>query len=443
MYNNIYNEEKVSNFSLPKDKYSICRLLFFLLGVCMYLPLTFLSGANNFWLHKFRNVTDTTNSAENRTTLQINYSSVNLSVSTVCNLVFGVFNITLSHRIKILHRVFVGLIIETFVFFIYTISVEINTDNVQLLYFIFVIASYGVLSATNTVVISAGNNYFTRFPVAYMYITQLGQGSAGLIGNLLNIFSISVFHSDIEKATLLYFIIGSVIYLSTVILFSIERRTEFFQHWSHAVREETDKKWHSIKEIKNVIYKIRDLLIILGIILINLITTNVSVMPLVVSELDDTDSVWASKLIFLNWLCFSFISTLLETYFSPVLTYLLYNVCNLIGRLVCVGVKNKLSETTYFRILNLGLIVVVPFIWLCNAQPKHHIPLLFPHDYQYAILMVVNGLLSGFALLYALDLIKLKTDKSNSDLAFTFYGFYINIIEAVLSPIGILLVNFL
>ncbi|KAL1509595.1 hypothetical protein ABEB36_004306 [Hypothenemus hampei] len=419
------SEEKLPNFSLPKDKYSACRVLFFLLGICMFLPITFFAAANNFWFYKFRNITDPTNSAENRTKLQINYSTVNLIVSTVCNLMFGIFNVTLAHRIKILHRIFVGLIIETCIFFIYTISVEINTDNAQLLYFIFVIASYGVLSATNTVVLIAGSNYFTRFPSEYMYLCQYGQGSAGLIGNLLNIFSISVFQNDIEKATLLYFIIGSVIFVITVILFSIERRSEFFHYYSNSVREATDKKWHTLKEIKDVTYKIRLPLSMLSLFMINITTTSASVMPLVVSELDDTDSVWA------------------KTYFNPVLTYLLANFCALIGRIVGVGVKNIFSEKAIFGVVILDLLIVVPFIWLCNAQPRHHLPLLFPHDYQYGIQTAVHGFFNGFILLYALELIKRKTDKTNADLAFTLFGFFMNTIEILISPLGIFLVNFL
>lgn len=35
---------------------------------------------------------------------------------------------------------------------------------------------------------------------------------------------------------------------------------------------------------------------------------------------------------------------------------------------------------------------------LCNAQPRKNLPVIFPHDYQYILIMTVFSLTNGYLL---------------------------------------------
>ncbi|OWR44105.1 equilibrative nucleoside transporter 1 [Danaus plexippus plexippus] len=41
-------------------------------------------------------------------------------------------------------------------------------------------------------------------------------------------------------------------------------------------------------------------------------------------------------------------------------------------------------------------VVGVPLLMLCNAQPRQHLPVLFPWDYQYITIMIVFAFTNGY-----------------------------------------------
>lgn len=42
------------------------------------------------------------------------------------------------------------------------------------------------------------------------------------------------------------------------------------------------------------------------------------------------------------------------------------------------------------------MIVLIPLIFFCNAQPRNYLSVLFPHDYQYILILGVFTFTNGY-----------------------------------------------
>uniref|UniRef100_A0AAR5P749 Equilibrative nucleoside transporter 3 n=1 Tax=Dendroctonus ponderosae TaxID=77166 RepID=A0AAR5P749_DENPD len=422
IYEDKKHGEKPPKVPVPKDKYLICHIVFFLIGVSHFLPISFLAAANNFWLYKFKDPLDENTSAENRTTLQTYFASATLIANTVPAFIFGLFNIIGGQKFKITNRFLLTLGIELMVFTLITISATINTDNHQL-YFGLVLLGYCTLTAANTVNIVASMMLFPRFPHKYMNTCLAGEGSVGILGNLLNIISISIFKDDVTNSTLLYFIIGTAILCCTWVLTFFTMKSEFFIHSIQSLPEDVNKTMPGKKQIIEVFSKIKFAVVLFAIFVTSYAATHTAVTALVVSE--QTDTTWSTN------------------YFSPVMTFFLSDVCMLAGRLMASAITIDIPEGPFLLVSVVRTLVLVPLIWLCNAQPRNHLPVLFPHDYQYGIILATFMLTSGLILNMSILVVPKKVSKEDADVAYTLIGLIINTLQALTSPIGLVIVNVL
>ncbi|XP_066257138.1 equilibrative nucleoside transporter 3-like isoform X2 [Euwallacea similis] len=305
---------------------------------------------------------------------------------------------------------------------ILAISAVVNTDNVQLLYFIGVLFAYGVLSGENTVNLLASAKLYVRFPRKYMKTCLLGQSTGGVIGDILNIISVAIF-KDLVKSTLLYFIIACVAISLTMMLFGLLLRSEFFKESLESIPENVDKKMHSIQELRHLLYKIKYPTIILLYFMLTTEITHTSVTSLIVSEQHEDKTIWA------------------ENYFSPVMTFLLSDTFQLLGRLYLTFYSFHMPEKVFYVVGSIRMALLVPFIWMCNAQPRHHLPVLFSHDYQYGIIIAVFMFTSGILINWSVLLVPKLVEKHETDIAYTVYTFAMNICDIFIAPLGILVVN--
>jgi equilibrative nucleoside transporter 1/2/3 len=89
------------------------------------------------------------------------------------------------------------------------------------------------------------------------------------------------------------------------------------------------------------------------------------------------------------------------------------------------------------------MFVFVPLVMLCNAQPRQHLPVAFPHDYQYIIIMVAFSLTSGYlASMSSLIVPKLVPAEKLED-AFHVNILLIGIFEGIISFTGFVSVDLL
>lgn len=419
------HKENVPPLRLPKDKYFLCHILFFLLGVVHMMPMSFFTAANNFWMYKFRNLSDPTMSAGNRTYLGTHFASTLSIVNSIPPFFFGMWNAMYGYKYKIMNRINITLFFEVLVFYVLTAFVKIDTDDYQTAFFVIVMACSGTLMSASAVNMVATTALYHRFPPSYLKTCMIGEGASAILGDVLNIVSVAAF-DDISSSTLMYFLFGGFVFTGTLVLSVLISRTTYFNACLNTIPEDLKKGTPKRAEMRRIVGKIKLSIFLIVLMVLGMAMTHTSVTSLVVSEQDSVTSSWAKK------------------FFTPVITFFLADVCSLVGRfLASHSPLANLPDIGFCAIAIVRLIVLVPAIWFCNAQPRDHLSVLFPHDYQYAIILGVFMMITGFFMNMVMFLIMRKTSKEETEMAFLVLITFLGIMTTVSSPFGSLIVGFL
>ncbi|KAH9375488.1 hypothetical protein HPB48_016368 [Haemaphysalis longicornis] len=113
---------------------------------------------------------------------------------------------------------------------------------------------------------------------------------------------------------------------------------------------------------------------------------------LVVSTSVGSGSVWTGRL------------------FIPVCGYLLYNAGDLCGRIACSYAPLDVKHERLVLVLSLARTVFVPLLMLCNAQPRRHLPVVFPSDVAFVVFMTAFSFTNGYLLSASLMQVSRKVE---------------------------------
>ncbi|KAF7284855.1 hypothetical protein GWI33_021498 [Rhynchophorus ferrugineus] len=407
----------------PKDKYFLCYIVFFLLGILHFLPSSFLATANDFWLYKFRDVSAPANSTENRTKLQSYFASSQTVVDIVPAILLGGWNVLYGHRYRIVSRITAALIVITVLFYVLTSFIRIDTDNFQTVFFAITLTCSGLMTGATAINILTSAILYPRFPHSYMKICLIGEGVSSVLGDLLNIASLSIFES-LPNATLIYFVSGSILITVTLILFVIISRSQFFRSCLDNIPETKNKRKPSVRALKSALRKIWPSVFIFLVFGLRTAATHTSVTSLVTSEFKG-QNLWGTK------------------YFTPVVTFLLSDIWVLLGRACSSYLPWKVPEGMLCVLSVMSSLLLVPGIWLCNANPRHHMPILFSHDWEYALLLGFLMFSNGYMINAAVINIPKKTSTEESEVAFNVFSLCMGVVQALVSPVGLVVINIL
>ncbi|XP_063913584.1 equilibrative nucleoside transporter 3-like [Zophobas morio] len=365
--------EKNEETDAPEDKFYIVYTLFFLMGLVHLLPWSFFNTANGYWMYKFRNTTTNDTDSKFRTTLQAEFNAsimITLQVSQVAFLIIGLlYGRFISVRVR-----FIGILsIILFLFVALTAFVKIDTDSWQEGFFAMVmIITFGINSMNSVFTITL-YTAISNFPHHYLAPYLAGGGISTIFTALLQILSLATGLS-VQNSASVYFILGVLVIAFTLIFVVITTsRNQFYLHHMNNYTKNQEEKHVGFKEGIRLFKKVWSPVAMMGLFMI---TTNMSPTTLVASE-GEGNGLWNDK------------------YFVPIITFLLYAVCDLVGRTLAFRFAPKnLPGTVWVLIAFVRMAVIIPLFMLCNAQPRHHLPVVLPHDYQY-ILVVISGAISG------------------------------------------------
>ncbi|XP_074034285.1 equilibrative nucleoside transporter 3 isoform X3 [Leptinotarsa decemlineata] len=287
----------------PEDKYYFIMTFFVLLGFAIMIPFTFLLTATDYWMYKFRDVSQENYDPNNKTFLQTNFASISSMLSSVPTALTTVLVSLFAHRIDLRLRLLGAMIAMSMSFISFTILVKVNTD------------SY-------------------------------------------------------------------------------------------------------LKEVFKRIWLVL-LPMVLTIPVMGLSSTTITI--LIVSE---SGGSWGKK------------------FFMPVSTFLLKEISGLLGGICAAPIMTR-KNAKWFILLNVlqayGFGILIP---LCNAKPRSHLPVLFPHDWQYMSLMTVNGFIMGYCttVIY-LSMSNFAGDRTEQ--AFLLFQGIMIILMSVTSPLSQVWLNIL
>ncbi|XP_055594701.1 equilibrative nucleoside transporter 1-like [Uranotaenia lowii] len=376
----------------PIDKYNFTYAVFYLLGMTTLLPWNFFVTAEEYWHYKFRNVSS--NDTSILTPRQLEFQSDLSIAASIPTTLFLVLNACFGHMISLPVRMVGSLIMMLVIFVGTTALAQIDTDQWQDTFFLVTMISVVVVNAFSAIMSGGIFGIAGQFSSDYMSAVVSGQALGGIFTALADVIAIS-FGAPATATAFVFFIIGTVVLLLSLILYLIMSRTLFFKY--HTASQSLMKSSLDVDGMSRELLPRQS-------------PTFVGVLK----------KIWlygfAEWLVFVTTLSIYPAVTILvgsqtrghawnDVYFLPVVNYLLFNTGDYIGR-VCAGFIEWPSHNPFLiSLMSIVRIAFVPTILLCNIRPHHSFPVMIHSDYIFIALMagfaLSNGYLANLALIGA------------------------------------------
>ncbi|KAJ8948592.1 hypothetical protein NQ318_007596 [Aromia moschata] len=384
-------EERIDG-TTPADNYYFVHILFLLMGLMHFLPFTFFVTANAYWMYKFRNVSASTLDASSRTSLQTHFASGTVITDTVPMLICILASTSFGHKIRARRRILTSLVVLTVCFVTGCGFVKINTDSWQAGFFGLTMSILSFISGANSVMEVGILVILSKFPHYYMKVYLLGQGFAGLFNSILQVLSLLIGTATTTSA-MIYFVTGTSFMALTLILFYLSKYNKLYRYHVESVAEDTKRPDLFLKTMA--------------------------------TEACGMSKQWTDK------------------YFVPIITFLYADMASLLGRVAASKLKKVINGYLLSFIMLLRMVVFVPLIYFCNAQPRNHLPVLLPHDWQYIIVLGLFCFSNGYFInVIFLDIGKLVEPEKVED-AFMVLMSFMAVFGALISPISLFSVDVL
>ncbi|XP_019866386.2 equilibrative nucleoside transporter 3-like [Aethina tumida] len=400
-----------------KDKFFVVRILFFTMGLVHFVPLTFFTTANDYWMYKFRDTSqEEYNNTQNRTSLQSHFAAATTIATNVPLIIFVLLTTTYGHHVKAKLRVYVAIGLMLMCFVISTIFINLDTDSWQTWFYMLSLLLITIINSARAIYRISIFEIISKFPQVSVAWFLAGEGLAGIFNSILQIISLAIGTSTTTSA-LIYFISGCAVMLFAMVLYSFTERVTYYKHFIVPFAKPKCKKSVGFKEFVENSKLIWSSIVIILFLYIAQLVTSPSITSLVKSEYAGSGP-WS------------------DLYFVPVVTFLLNNVCDFLGRTISSKINKTLNGTLITIIMFLRMVIFVPFFMMCNAQPRHHLPVIFNHDYQYIIIVIVFGLSSGYFFNLAFMSIPSLVPKEETECAYHVLVIYVGIIGAAFSVLS-------
>uniref|UniRef100_A0A1B6FGA8 Major facilitator superfamily (MFS) profile domain-containing protein n=1 Tax=Cuerna arida TaxID=1464854 RepID=A0A1B6FGA8_9HEMI len=365
----------------PNDRFNAVYITFYLLGTTVLLPWFFFITAEEYWMYKFRKLPENLTSIigiEEKTDLQASFNSYISIASTVPSTIFLIIYPMCSHKIPLKVRM-VGSFASLLVFFIVTtVFVEINTDQWQDMFFLLTIIIVVLLNVASAILQSALFGIVGRFPAQYITATVSGQALGGVLAALAEIVSLWVGASPVRSA-LVYFVMADTFIIIAMFGYLFVSKTVFFKYYlMESVNYGPVNEPPIVRELNYL--AILKKIWVQGMSVWFCFVVTLSLYPaitaLVNPEYQDC-SAWN------------------DVYFVPVVAYLLLSVMDYLGRIMS-GLLQWPKQGWLVSLLSFMRIIFFPLLLLCNAQPRHHLPVLIHSDYWFILIVIVFGFTNGY-----------------------------------------------
>jgi solute carrier family 29 (equilibrative nucleoside transporter), member 1/2/3 len=304
----------------------------------------------------------------------------------------------------------VGSMIVVLILFVMTTAfVEINTDAYQDLFFEFTLTTVFVINIFSAILTGGLFGIAGMFSSEYITAVIGGQALGGVFTAAAEVMSLT-FATDKIFSALIFFLIGTLMLIISLILYLFVSQTLFFKfhvNQSHIKANtitsiNTDEppspltattiasvsRAYLQPDWKKICGKIWSY----GFCVFLCFVTTLSVYPAITVLVEPIDkqknhSVWN------------------DVYFLPVLNYLLFNCGDYMGRIFSGWLKWPANKPKLVALLTVLRVGFVPAFLLCNITQKHPLPILIHSDEVFILLMaffaISNGYIANISCIYA------------------------------------------
>lgn len=180
-------------------------------------------------MYKFRNVT--ANSSTVITPIQATFISDLSFAASIPSTTFLILNAFIGHKIPLSIRMNGSLLVVFVIFMMNTALIKVNTDQWQDTFFDITIASVVVMNIATAIMTGGLFGICGQFPSEYMTAVVSGQALGGVFTAIAEIVTIT-FSTDDRESTFIFFIVGNVLCVLSVIIYITLPRTNHFKYYT-------------------------------------------------------------------------------------------------------------------------------------------------------------------------------------------------------------------
>ncbi|XP_071779612.1 equilibrative nucleoside transporter 2-like [Centroberyx gerrardi] len=436
----------------PQDRACLVGIIFFILGLGTLLPWNFFMTASMYFQGRLNTTEWSNGTAVVRKEYYFNNWMTLLSQLPL--LLFTLLNSFLYQRISEAVRIGGSLVFILLLFILTAVLVKVPMEEDR--FFSVTMATIWFINSFGAVLQGSLFGLVGLLPQRYSAIFMSGQGLAGTFAAIAMLLAIAS-DADSETAALGYFITPCVGTLVTLFSYLLLPRLEFAQFYlDRSSQYEADTTDELLKETSTVENgKLNG-------------HANGSVangggggpeaeggassdgtkqafLPLEQAERVEAKSSVKEvfKKVWVMAFCVTFVFTVTlsvfpavtvdvktlfpgrwERFFISVCCFLIFNMCDWFGRTITSWIQWPRKESRLFPALVVSRIVFVPLLMLCNVQSRSFLPVYFPHDVAFAVIMMLFSLSSGYfvclSMSYAPQLVEPK-DAETAGALMTFF----------------------
>uniref|UniRef100_A0A182JJ50 Equilibrative nucleoside transporter n=1 Tax=Anopheles atroparvus TaxID=41427 RepID=A0A182JJ50_ANOAO len=376
----------------PSDKYNYTYAVFYLMGMTTMVPWNFFVTAEEYWQYKFRNLT--TNSTSELTPRQLEFQSDLSIAAAVPGVVFLILNACVGHKIPLHLRMNGSLVMMLLIMIGTTALVRVDTDQWQDGFFHLTMLTVVIINSFSAILTGGLFGIAGQFSANYMTAAVSGQALGGIFSALADIIALT-FASNPTTTAFVFFIIGCLVLLLSLVAYVVMSRTLFFKYYtcSKALMKSSLEADPGARDLvprveprfptvlsKIWLYGFSEWLVFV---------TTLSIYPAVTVLVGSQNHgrPWN------------------DVYFLPVVNYLLFNTGDYLGRVFAGMFEWPWNNPILIGVLTIARIGFVPAMLLCNITQRHNFPVLIHSDYMFIVLMAAfalsNGYLANIALIGA------------------------------------------
>lgn len=367
----------------PPDRYHIVKATMYLFGITSLLPWNFFIQANDYWMYKFRNVSIPFDpAAEDKTSLQTIFSSYLAIASKVPYVCFLLVNAYVSVRFPPSKRIQWPLMGMILLFLVTTAIVFVDTDSSQTVFFAITIAIVVAINSMCGFVQGGGTGIAGSLPKRFMEYNVNGMALGGLLASAAQILSLVTIPNPADSA-FFYFATATIFLCITFGMFRLTLKSPLYNFFmskqTSMINRRYTPKGEESGRISNVEIFKQIWVYALSIVFVFWVTLSVlpAIVVLVVSSSTE-NTIFTGRL------------------FLPLACFLLFNTADLVSRLVAqrIAIPPRLKYVTLS--LTMLRFVFLPLMMLCNAYPRHHLPVVFHSDIDFIIITIFFAFTGGY-----------------------------------------------
>lgn len=378
------SDKLLRKLQYPKDRCNMVFLTFILFGLTGVLPWTFFATATEYWMYKLRDVNSTEPfDPRNKSDLQASFTSYLTLASVLPCPPLILLGVATNKRIRQYVRV-IGSTLTMLLLFIVTVGLVItNTDNWQMVFVAVTLITVVLLNSASSFFQASTFAMAGVFHMSYMQAMMNGQAIGGILSSVTQIGTLAIGGSP-EESALFYFVTGIIVIAISMVSYPFLKRQVYFRYYSGRLSLDdivpfvNDSGSRTEMTSRAIVRKLGWLAYSGVATLFVTVVLFPSVCVLIVPSEASGHSPWTDK------------------YFTAVVCFLLFNCSDFVGRSIAVWLPEIPEKGPWIPVLTTIRLAFIPLFMLCNAQPRHSLPVVFDSDAVYIVLICLLGVSNGY-----------------------------------------------